>query len=406
MTVNNNTPDIRFNGFAGNWELKPLENIFARIRNAFVGTATPYYVKKGHFYLESNNIKNGLVNRNTEVFINDEFHLKQKDKWLKTGDIVMVQSGHVGHSAVIPKELNNTAAHALIMFTDRKQATNPYFLNYQFSNENTKLKIDKITTGNTIKHILSSDMKIFECYFPVFEEQNTIGNFFQHIDETITLSRRKYEKTKTLKKSFLNKMFPQTGKDKPEIRLKGFSGDWVEKQLGDLSTVQMCKRVFKHETKETGQIPFYKIGTFGGVADAYIETALYEDYKKKYPYPQASDILISASGTIGRLIIYSGENAYYQDSNIIWLNIDKLQLVNSFLFYFYQTVKWNKVEGSTIKRLYNSDILSTTIKIPKIEEQAAIGQFFKQLDDTLALQIKRLKALENLKKALLAKMFV
>lgn len=112
---------IRFHNYKELWECDRLKNIFRTIRNAYVGTVTPYYVEKGHFYLESNNVKNGKINYNSQIFINDEFYEKQRDKWLKTNDIVMVQSGHVGHTAVIPKELNNTAAHALIVFTDYKK---------------------------------------------------------------------------------------------------------------------------------------------------------------------------------------------------------------------------------------------------------------------------------------------
>ena len=76
-------PTIRFKGFTETWEQRKLENIFGKIRNAFVGTATPYYVENGHFYLESNNIKNGQINRNSEIFINDEFYEKQRDKYLE-----------------------------------------------------------------------------------------------------------------------------------------------------------------------------------------------------------------------------------------------------------------------------------------------------------------------------------
>ena len=104
-------PEVRFPGFTDDWEQRKLEDIYGSIGNAYVGTATPYYVEQGHFYLESNNIKDGQINHNSEIFINDEFYEKQKDKWLHTGDMVMVQSGHVGHAAVIPEELDNTAAH-------------------------------------------------------------------------------------------------------------------------------------------------------------------------------------------------------------------------------------------------------------------------------------------------------
>lgn len=200
-------PEIRLKGFSGDWALQPLENIFGKIRNAFVGTATPYYVKSGRFYLESNNVKDGKINRKSEIFINDYFYYKQQDKWLKTNDIVMVQSGHVGHAAVITEELNNLAAHALIIFTDFKVDADPHFINYQIQTDKTKNEIEKITTGNTIKHILSSDMKKFSLLFPCVKEQIQIGRFFKQLDETLALQQQQLQTLKNLKQAFLEKMF-------------------------------------------------------------------------------------------------------------------------------------------------------------------------------------------------------
>ena len=173
------------------WEQRELSDIYQNIGNAFVGTATPYYVDNGHFYLESNNVKDGQINHNTEVFINDEFYEKQKDKWLHTGDMVMVQSGHVGHAAVIPQELDNTAAHALIMFRNPKTKIEPFFLNYQYQTLKAKKKIENITTGNTIKHILASDMQEFLVDVASYEEQQQIGTYFRTLDHLITLHQRK-----------------------------------------------------------------------------------------------------------------------------------------------------------------------------------------------------------------------
>lgn len=203
----NKKPAIRFKGFTEDWEQRKLHELFQYIGNAFVGTATPYYVEDGHFYLESNNIKDGQINHNTEVFINDEFYGKQRDKWLHTGDMVMVQSGHVGHAAVIPEELNNSAAHALIMFRNPSEEVESYFLNYQYQTIKSKKKIETITTGNTIKHILASDMQEFEVDIPKLEEQKEIAEYFFTLDHLITLHQRKLEKLKNIKKSMLEKMF-------------------------------------------------------------------------------------------------------------------------------------------------------------------------------------------------------
>ena len=189
---NEKFPEYRFDGFTDPWEQRKLGEIYGSIGNAFVGTATPYYVEQGHFYLESNNVKDGQINHNSEIFINDEFYEKQKDKWLHTGDMVMVQSGHVGHAAVIPEELDNTAAHALIMFRNPEEKIEPYFLNYEYQTNKTKKKIENITTGNTIKHILASDMQKFVVDVPKYEEQKVIADYFTNLDHLITLHRRKY----------------------------------------------------------------------------------------------------------------------------------------------------------------------------------------------------------------------
>ena len=177
-------------------------------------------MESGHFYLESNNIKDGQINHNTEVFINDEFYEKQKDKWLHTGDMVMVQSGHVGHAAVIPEELNNSAAHALIMFRNPKEEIEPYFLNYQYQTLKSKKKIENITTGNTIKHILASEMQQFEVDMPELAEQKKIAEYFSGLDHLITLHQREeiakcsflFFNLKSLKLSvsFINNMIDQS----------------------------------------------------------------------------------------------------------------------------------------------------------------------------------------------------
>ena len=200
-------PKWRFKGFNNDWEQRKLSDIYNDIGNAFVGTATPYYVEKGHFYLESNNVKDGQINHKTEVFINDKFYEMQKAKWLHTGDMVMVQSGHVGHAAVIPKELNCLAAHALIMFRNPKVKIEPYFLNYQYQTNNAKKKIENITTGNTIKHILASDMQEFGVDVALYREQEKIAKYFRNLDNLITLHQSEVERLKKVKQFFLKKMF-------------------------------------------------------------------------------------------------------------------------------------------------------------------------------------------------------
>ncbi|MBZ6526774.1 restriction endonuclease subunit S [Aerococcaceae bacterium DSM 111021] len=190
----------------------------------------------------------------------------------------------------------------------------------------------------------------------------------------------------------------------PELRFKGFTADWEQGKLGDLGKVSMNKRIFKDQTFESGDVPFYKIGTFGGVPDAYISRELFEDYKSKYPYPTKGDILISASGSIGRTVVYQGGDEYFQDSNIVWLNHEG-RIDNKFLNQFYSIVKWEGLEGSTIKRLYNKNILETSIKLPTLTEQKKIGGFFDKFDKIIDLHQRKLDRLKDLKEAYLQQIF-
>ena len=170
----------------------------------------------------------------------------------------------------------------------------------------------------------------------------------------------------------------------PKIRFKGFTDAWEQRKFENLGTISMCKRIFKEETSESGEVPFYKIGTFGSKPDAFINNEKFEYYKSNFSYPKKGDILLSASGTIGRIVEYTGENAYFQDSNIVWLNHND-KVINPFLKVLYPTVKWDGIEGSTIKRLYNGNFLNTKITIPNINEQTKIGDLFESIDNLITL---------------------
>ncbi|WQX76791.1 restriction endonuclease subunit S [Helicobacter pylori] len=179
--------------------------------------------------------------------------------------------------------------------------------------------------------------------------------------------------------------------------------NWQRVRLGDIGKPCMCKRVMKHQTTRYGEIPFYKIGTFGNTADAFISKKLFLEYKTKYSFPKKGDILISASGTIGRAVIYDGKPAYFQDSNIVWIDNDETLVKNDFLFYVYSNVKWN-TEHTTILRLYNDNFRNTLIPLPPLHEQIAIANILSDVDRYLysldALILKK----ESVKKALRIKM--
>ncbi|MDE6019817.1 MAG: restriction endonuclease subunit S [Ruminococcus sp.] len=175
--------------------------------------------------------------------------------------------------------------------------------------------------------------------------------------------------------------------------------------MGELGSISTCKRIFKEQTNKNGEVPFFKIGTFGGTADAFIPRELFEKYKLKYPYPSKGAILISASGSIGKTIEFTGNDEYFQDSNIVWLAHDK-RLDDTFLKYLYEIIEWTGIEGSTIKRLYNDNIINTKIVLPQINEQQAIGSFFQRIDYLITLHQGQCYSYEKIRFALLQQMFI
>lgn len=174
--------------------------------------------------------------------------------------------------------------------------------------------------------------------------------------------------------------------------------DWEDEKLGKLADVCMCKRIFAEQTTENGEIPFFKIGTFGKEADAFISRSLYEEFKRRFSYPQKGDVLISAAGTLGRSVIFDGKDSYFQDSNIVWLDVDKDKLSNEYLYHYYKVIQWASSEGSTIARLYNGIICDTHIALPQVKEQEKIAGVLSEIDKLILIfekQISKKKAIKQ-----------
>ncbi|MBS1747576.1 MAG: restriction endonuclease subunit S [Bacteroidetes bacterium] len=165
--------------------------------------------------------------------------------------------------------------------------------------------------------------------------------------------------------------------------------DWEVRKLGELGDVKMCKRIFQNQTSEFGEIPFYKIGTFGKLPDAFISRKIYEDYKNRFSYPSKGCVLISAAGTIGRTVVYYDEESYYQDSNIVWIDNKETIVSNKLLRHILDIVNYN-TEGGTIQRLYNSILRNTIFACPPLPEQQVIATALSDCDAWIDSQEKRL----------------
>lgn len=174
--------------------------------------------------------------------------------------------------------------------------------------------------------------------------------------------------------------------------------DWEVKRLGEIGEPCMCKRILKEQTSPTGDIPFYKIGTFGGIPDAYISRELFEQYKEQYNYPKKGTLLLSAAGTIGRVVVFDGKDSYFQDSNIVWIDNDETKVTNDFLFYCYSRMQWKTEEGGIVSRLYNANLKSTSFIAPKsLAEQERIAKALSDVDALISTTEKLIQKKKNIK---------
>ena len=357
---------------------------------------TSEFLDSGNYMLiTGTDFNDGAINFSTCHYVERERYEQDRNIQIHNGSILITKDGTLGKVAYVQGLSMPATLNAGVFNVQIKDANNvdekylfqylkaPFLMDY----------VDKKATGGTIKHLNQSILVDFPVILPQRSEQTLIGAFFQQLDNLITLHQRQ---------PFLHST--------PEISLTVqlihpfYTSSWEQRKLGEIGSVSMCRRIFKEQTSETGDIPFYKIGTFGAEPDAFISRELFEEYKSKYPYPKKGDILISASGSIGRTVEFAGNNEYFQDSNIVWLSHDE-RLSNSFLKCFYSVVKWAGIEGSTIKRLYNDNILNTVICMPSVPEQEHIGLFFENLDNLITLHQRKFEKLTNVKKSMLEKMF-
>ena len=159
--------------------------------------------------------------------------------------------------------------------------------------------------------------------------------------------------------------------------------DWEVKRLGEIGEPLMCKRILKSQTADQGEVPFYKISTFGGKADAYISRKLFEDYRRQYSYPHKGDILLSAAGTIGRKVVFDGSDSYFQDSNIVWIDNDEKIVLNEFLYWWYSVIAWTTEDGGIVTRLYNNNLKSSLVPLPPLPEQHRIASALSDMDELI-----------------------
>ena len=314
-------PKLRFKGFTDDWEQCKLGDVanFSKgtgySKSDLKGTGSPI-ILYGRLYT-----KYETIIRNVDSFVVP----KSGSVFSKGGEVIVPGSGETAEDISIASvvEPAGVLLGGDLNIIYPNSDLDPTFLAITISNGKPHFDMARRAQGKSIVHLHNADLKHISLKTPNLSEQKRISKIFEVLDQTITLHEEKKRQLERLKRALLQKMFADKS-GYPAVRFKGFGGNWKERKFGELGTIEMCKRIFKDQTTDDGEIPFYKIGTFGGRPNAYISREIFERYKRLYPYPTKGDILISTSGSIGRVVEYTGQEAYYQDSNIVWLNHNDL----------------------------------------------------------------------------------
>ncbi|MFN7233839.1 MAG: restriction endonuclease subunit S [Cyclobacteriaceae bacterium] len=397
-------PKLRFKEFSGGWELKKLSQLL-EFKNG-INASKEQYGSGFKFINVLDILNNDFITHDLIIGSVDVDESVFEKYSVNYGDILFQRSSET-------REEVGTAC----VYLDSKPATfggfvirgkkigeyDPMFLNKLLKTDLSRNEITSKSGGSTRYNVGQETLSSVALPFPSLPEQQKIASFLSAVDEKLQQLTRKKEFLEQYKKGVMQQLF--SGKLRFEDENGKPYAKWEEKRLGDIGKIRMCKRVFNNETSQTGDVPFYKIGTFGKEADAYITLDHYLSFKEKYPFPKVGEILISAAGTLGRTVIYDGRPAYFQDSNIVWIENDEKLVTNSFLYFVYQIVKYDS-EGGTIQRLYNNIISSAKFSKPSIEEQQKIASFLTALDAKIESVATQIAHTQTFKKGLLQQMFV
>lgn len=369
------------------WEVVNLEGNFTlKARIGWQGLTTAEYLDSGDYYLiTGTDFKNGYIDWDNCVYVAKERFDQDRNIQIKQNDVLITKDGTIGKIAFIDKISTPTTLNSGVFVARPKNSLiNNRFFYYVLMSFYFDDFLSKITAGSTITHLYQKDFVHFNFTLPPPAEQEAIAAALSDADTWIESLEQLITKKRLIKQGAMQTLL--TPKE-----------DWVVKNLGDIGDVRMCKRVFQYETSEIGEVPFFKIGTFGKEPDAFISRKHFEDFKQKFSYPKVGEVLISAAGTIGRIVVYDGSDSYYQDSNIVWLENDEKLVFNKFLKHLLGVINYN-TEGGTIQRLYNNILKATEFNCPSLPEQTRIATILSDMDaelETLENQLAKARQIKQ-----------
>ena len=407
MTKKSDAPAIRFKGFSDAWEQRKLGDIADIVGGGTPSTGNQSYWDGDIDWYAPAEIADQIYANSSQKKITGLGYENSSAKMLPPGTVLFTSRAGIGKTAILTRKgCTNQGFQSIV---PHRGELDSYFI---FSRtEELKRYGELVGAGSTFVEVSGKQMAVMELMMPpTMREQQTIGGFFQQLDHLITLHQRKFEKLTNVKKSMLEKMFPQNGSSYPEIRFKGFTDPWEQREVGDL----LIER--SQQAPMSDEYPLMAFIANEGVApkgERYDRSALVTDtVNKLYKKTEKGDFIYSSNnletGSIGLnkygkaciSPVYSiFEPTGIADSDFLGRRLVRKDFINAM-------VKWRQGVIYGQWRIHESDFLKIEISVPSVEEQRKIGAYLDQLDNLITLHQRELEKLQNIKKSMLEKMFV
>ena len=392
---NDTLPEIRFPEFTDEWEQRKLGDE-SDVRD---GTHdSPKYYDKGYPLVTSKNLKDFGLDLSNVSFISDEdFEVINKRSKVDIGDILFGMIGTIGNPVLVDRA--DFAIKNVALIKEQKKILNSFLIQILKSPVFDKY-IKNENAGGTQKFLSLSKVRDFNFLCPNIDEQNCISAFFKKLDDTIALHQRKLDLLKETKKGFLQKMFPKNGAKVPEIRFPGFTEDWEQRKLGEIVQITMGQSPNSENYTENPEDYILVQGNADMKNNRVVPRVWTTQITKQ---AEKGDLILSVRAPVGDIgktdydVVLGRGVAAIKGNDFIFQQLGKMK----------ESGYWNRFStGSTFESINSNDIREALITIPTGEEQQKIGNFFKQLDDTIALHQRKLDLLKETKKGFLQKMFV
>ncbi|MDU6097732.1 restriction endonuclease subunit S [Peptoniphilus harei] len=387
MKKNKNVPKIRFEEFNEEWSKEQLKKLV----DIFDGThQTPKYTKNGVKFVSVENIKSLETDKYISI---DDFIKEYSSKRPQKGDVLMTRIGDIGTTNIV--KTDEALGYYVTLALLKPKNIDGIYLSYSINSKSVQKDLWKRTLHIAFpKKINLGEIEKIEIKFPELEEQIMIGNYFENLDNLISLQKQKYEKFLDLKKAMLYKLFPREGEATPEIRFNEFTGDWEKRKIKDICSISNgCMNT--QDAKEKGVYPFFIRSEQVMKSDTYV-------------YDEEA-ILTPGEGRIGEIFHYI-DGKYTAHQRVYRLfNFSEEVFPIYLLHELKNNFKKHALQNSstaTAPSIRMGTIADYEFMLPNLDEQKAIGEYFSRLDNLINLNKKKLDKLKNAKSSLLDNMFV